>query len=176
MKQVAEKMIGDGSADAQIEAARILMLNGGASMVYHSMSDDDVAAIMRNPLVSIASDSGVIDATSGVPHPRGSGNNARVLGEYVRERKVITLEEAVRKMTSLPAAFFGFEGRGVIQEGAAADLVLFDPAKVKDEATYASPLAFPTGIPHVLVNGVFVVRDGKTTGARPGEILYRGRR
>ena len=176
MKQVAEKMIGDGAADAQIEAARILMLNGGASMVYHFMSEDDVAAIMRNPLVSIASDSGVIDAASGVPHPRGSGNTARVLGEYVRERKVITLEEAVRKMTSLPASFFKFEGRGVIQEGAAADLVLFDPAKVKDEATYAAPLAFPTGIPHVLVNGIFVVRDGKTTGARPGEILLRGRR
>jgi len=176
MKQVAEKMIGDGAADAQIEAARILMLNGGASMVYHFMNEDDVASIMRHPMVSIASDSGVIDAGSGVPHPRGSGNTARVLGEYVRERKVITLEEAVRKMTSLPASFFKFEGRGIIQEGAAADLVLFDPAKVKDEATYAAPLAFPTGIPHVLVNGVFVVRDGKTTGARPGEILLRGRR
>jgi N-acyl-D-amino-acid deacylase len=79
-------------------------------------------------------------------------------------------------MTSLPAEFFKFEGRGVIREGAAADLVLFDPATVKDLATYEKPQAFPAGIPHVLVNGVFVVRDGKTTGARPGQILLRGRR
>jgi N-acyl-D-aspartate/D-glutamate deacylase len=108
-----------------------------------------------------------------VPHPRGYGNNARVLGEYVRERKVITLEEAVRKMTSLPAAHFGFAGRGVIAEGAAADLVVFDPATVKDEATYPAPHAYASGIPHVIVNGVFVVRDSKATGARPGQILRR---
>ena len=175
MKQVAETMIGDGSPDAQLEAARILQLNGGASMVYHFMNEDDVARIMKHPMVAIASDSGIVDQSSGVPHPRGSGNAARVLGEYVRERKVLTLEDAVRKMTALPAEFFRFEGRGVIKEGAVADLVLFDPLTVKDEATYASPLAFPKGIPHVLVNGVFVVRDGKTTGARPGEILERKR-
>jgi N-acyl-D-aspartate/D-glutamate deacylase len=79
-------------------------------------------------------------------------------------------------MTSLPASFFGFPGRGVIREGAYADLVLFDAAKVKDEATYADPRAYPTGMPHVLVNGVFVVRDGKTTGARPGMVLPRMRK
>ena len=152
------------------------MLNGGASMVYHFMDEEDVARIMRHPMVSVASDAGVIEPGSGVPHPRGYGNNARVLGEYVRERKVLSLEEAVRKMTSLPAEHFRFEGRGVIREGAVADLVLFDPARVKDEATYAAPHAFPTGIPHVIVNGVFVVRDGQTTGARPGDILMRKRR
>ncbi len=176
MKQVAERMIGDGSADAQLEAARILMLNGGASMVYHFMDEADVERIMQHPMVSVASDAGVVEPGSGAPHPRTYGNTARVLGEYVRERKVLSLEEAVRKMTSLPAEFFKFEGRGVIREGAVADLVLFDPAKVKDNATYASPQAFPSGIPHVLVNGVFVVRDGKTTGARPGELLSRARR
>ena len=173
MKQVAEKLSGSGTADAQLEAARTLMIGGGASMVYHFMGEDDIARIMRHPTVSFASDSGVLQPGNGVPHPRGYGNNARVLAEYVRERKVVPLEEAIRKMTSLPAAFFGFVDRGVIKEGAAADLVVFDPATVKDEATYAAPHAYATGIPHVLVNGVFVVRDGKATGARPGQILRK---
>jgi N-acyl-D-amino-acid deacylase len=173
MKQVAETLSGSGSADAQLEAARTLMIGGGASMVYHFMGDDDIARIMRHPMVSFASDAGVLQPGNGVPHPRGYGNNARVLGEYVRQRKVITLEEAVRKMTSLPAAHFGFSGRGVIAEGAAADLVVFDPATVKDEATYPAPHAYASGMPHVIVNGVFVVRDGKVTGARPGQILRR---
>ena len=171
MKQVAEKMIGNGSADAQLEAARRMMIGGGASMVYHLMGDDDIARIMRHPMVSFASDADVLERGAGVPHPRGYGNAVRVLSEYVRERKVISLEDAVRKMTSLPAQHFGFAGRGVIREGAAADLVVFDPAKVKDEATYPAPHAFASGLPHVLVNGVFVVRDGKTTGAKPGQIL-----
>jgi N-acyl-D-amino-acid deacylase len=175
MKQVAERIAGGGSADAQIEAARTLMIGGGASMVYHFMGDDDIARIMRHPMVAFASDAGVIQPGSGVPHPRGYGNAVRVLAEYVRERKTISLEDAVRKMTSLPAAHFGFEGRGVIKEGAAADLVLFDPATVRDEATYAVPHAYASGVPHVLVNGVFVVKDGKTTGARPGQILRRAR-
>jgi N-acyl-D-amino-acid deacylase len=175
MKQVAERMIGTGSAGAQLEAARILMLNGGASMIYHAMQDDDVVRILQHPMVSVASDAGVGDEADGPVHPRAFGNTARVLGEYVRERKGLTLEEAVRKMTSLPAGFFKFEDRGVIREGAVADLVLFDPATVRDLATYERPRAFPTGIPHVLVNGVFVVRDGRTTGARPGVILLRGR-
>ena len=173
MKQVAEKMIGSGSADAQLEAARRMMIAGGASMVYHFMGDEDIARIMRHPMVSFASDSGVIERGAGVPHPRGYGNAARILSEYVRERKIISLEDAVRKMTSLPAAFFGFSGRGVIKDGAVADLVVFDPARVKDEATYPAPHAFASGMPHVLVNGVFVVRDGKTTGAKPGRILRR---
>ena len=99
------------------------------------MSDDDVARILKHPMVSVASDAGVNAGGDQTAHPRAFGNTARVLGEYVRERKILTLEEAVRKMTSLPAAFFKFEGRGVIREGAAADLVLFDPATVKDAAT-----------------------------------------
>ena len=145
------------------------MLGGGASMVYHFMGDDDIVRIMRHPMVSFASDAGVIEPGAGVPHPRGYGNNARVLGEFVRDRKVISLEDAVRKMTSLPAQHFGFAGRGIIAEGAAADLVLFDAARVRDLATYDKPHAYAEGIPHVLVNGTFVVRDGKTTGERPGK-------
>jgi N-acyl-D-amino-acid deacylase len=173
MTQVAAKMIGDGAPDSQLEAARILQLNGGAAMIYAFMKDEDVSRILKDPLVSIASDAGVSEAGDKTSHPRAFGNTARVLGLYVREQKLMTLEEAVRKMTSLPATFFKFDGRGVISEGAVADLVLFDPATINDAAT---PGTFPVGIPHVLVNGVFVVRDGKTTGARPGQVLRRGRR
>lgn len=174
MKQVAAKLVGKDDADGQLEAARRMMIAGGASMVYHFMGEDDIARIMRHPMVAFASDAGVLTPGSGVPHPRGYGNTVRVLGEYVRERKVLPLEDAVRKMTSLPAAHFGFEGRGVIRVGAAADLVVFDPATVRDQATYAAPHAFASGVPHVLVNGQFVVRDGRTTSARPGQVLRRG--
>ena len=173
IKQVARKMIGDESADSQLEAARILMLNGGASMIYAFMSDEDVERILKHPMVSVASDASAATAGDKTTHPRAFGNAARVLGEFVRERKALTIEEAVRKMTSLPAAFFKFEGRGIVKEGAAADLVLFDPATVKDAGVSG---AFPSGIPHVIVNGVFVVRDGQGTAARPGQILYRSRR
>ena len=171
MKDVALKLEGSTTADAQLEAARRLMIAGGASMVYHFMSEDDIERIMKHPQVAVASDSGVLQPGAGVPHPRGNGNTVRVLGEYVRERKVITLEEAVRKMTSLPARHFGFRDRGEIRQGAAADLVVFDPARVRDRATYASPHAAPEGILHVLVNGLFVVRDGEPTAERPGVVL-----
>jgi N-acyl-D-amino-acid deacylase len=173
MRQVAEKLHGSGSADAQFEAARTLMLGGGESMVYHFMGDEDIVRIMKHPAVGVASDSGVLEPGAGVPHPRGYGNNARVLGQFVRERRILTLEEAIRKMTSLPAAHFGFAGRGVIREGAAADLVLLDPARVGDAATYDRPHAYPTGILHVIVNGVPVVRQGEHTDARPGQVLRR---
>ena len=171
MKEVARKLVGSTTADAQFEAARQLMLGDGASMVYHFMSDDDIERIMRHPMVGIASDANLVQPGAGVPHPRGYGNAVRVLGEYVRERKTISLEEAVRKMTSLPATHFGFADRGVIREGAAADLVIFDPATVRDTATYAAPHAYPEGIVHVLVNGEFAVRDGQPAPARAGAVL-----
>ena len=171
MKQVAAKLEGAESADAQFEAARDMMLAGGASMVYHFMSDQDIDRIMRHPLVGIASDSSVLTMGEGAPHPRGYGNNARVLGEYVRARKVITLEEAVRKMTSLPAEQFRFADRGRIAEGYFGDLVVFDRATVGDAATFDKPHAYARGIPHVLVNGVPVIRSGEHTGAKPGRAL-----
>jgi N-acyl-D-aspartate/D-glutamate deacylase len=171
MGEVAEKFWGSRSAGAQLEAARALMIGGGASMVYHFMDEADVTRILQHAAVSIASDASVIDPGAGTPHPRGYGNTARVLGTYVRDRKVLSLEEAVHKMTSLPAAHFGFDGRGVIREGAIADLVVFDPATVADRATFAAPHAFPTGIPHVVVHGQLVVHGGKLTGARPGQLL-----
>jgi N-acyl-D-aspartate/D-glutamate deacylase len=104
-----------------------------------------------------------------VPHPRGYGTNARVLGKYVRERRLITLEDAVRKMTSQPALAFRFDDRGIIRPGYAADLVLFDSEKVIDKATFEKPHQYPEGIPTVIVNGHVVLRDGQLTGLLPGE-------
>jgi N-acyl-D-amino-acid deacylase len=171
LEQAAARLKRSGSLDAQLETARDLMIGGGATMVYHLMSDDDVVRIMRHPWVAIASDSGVLTPGDGVPHPRGYGNNTRVLGEYVRSRHVLGLEEAVRKMTSLPAEHFRFGGRGRIKVGYAADITIFDRRTVADTATFEKPHAFAAGVPYVLVNGVVVVRKGQHTGARPGEIL-----
>jgi N-acyl-D-amino-acid deacylase len=171
MRQVAIRKGGGDSPDAQFEAAREMLLDGGASMVYHVMSDDDVDRIMRHPQVSIASDASVITFGEGVPHPRGYGNNARVLGTYVRARHVLALEEAIRKMTSLPATHFKLAGRGTIRAGFAADLVVFDPAGVADTATYDAPHAYATGVSYVFVNGVAVVKGGAQTDARPGQVI-----
>lgn len=168
--QIAEKK-GDRSPGAQLEVAREMMLAGGASMVYHFMSDEDVERIMKHPRVGFASDSGVLAFGSGVPHPRGYGNNARVLGEYVRKRRVMALEEAIRKMTSLPAQHFHFADRGLVRDRYAADLVILDPLTVADAATFERPHSYAVGIPHVLVNGVFVIRNGEHTGATPGQAL-----
>jgi len=140
-------------------------------MVYHKMNEDDVRRIMREPWTMIASDSGVRRFNEGVPHPRGYGNNARVLGHYVRELKALTLEDAVRKMTSLPAQTFGLRDRGLIREGFAADLVIFDENTVNDRATFEQPHQYPVGISHVFVNGEAVLTEGKMTTARPGAAL-----
>jgi N-acyl-D-amino-acid deacylase len=171
LAQVAARRSGTSGLDAQLEAARELLLDGGAQMVYHFMSDDDVDRIMRHPLVAVASDSSVLAFGEGVPHPRGYGDNARVLGTYVRARRVLSLEEAVRKMTSLPAAHFHFANRGLIRTGYAADLVVFDPDRVGDPATYDKPHAYAEGIPFVIVNGAVVVRNGLQTTARPGQVI-----
>ena len=171
MREVAAKMKSSGSADAQLEAAREMMLRGGASMVYHLMSDRDVDRIMQHPSVAVASDSAVLTPGEGTPHPRGYGNSVRVLGEYVRTRRVVTLEEAVRKMTSLPAHHFRFSDRGLLKEGYAADVTIFDPARVADVATFEKPHGFAAGVPHVLVNGIAVVRNGAHTGAAAGQVL-----
>lgn len=173
IKQIAQKVRGSESVEAQLEVAREMLRAGGAQMVYHLMSEPDVARIMRHPMVGVASDASVNTPGQGIPHPRGYGNTVRVLGTYVRQDKVLTLEEAVRKMTSLPAAHFGFADRGLIKAGYAADLVIFDPRTVTDRATFEAPHAYPAGLPHVLVNGVLVIRDGVVTGARPGTILTR---
>jgi N-acyl-D-amino-acid deacylase len=171
MKEVAVRLKGNGSAEAQFEAARDMLRAGGAGMVYHLMSEDDVSTILRHPQVAVASDGALPIFGKDATHPRAYGNNARVLGLYVRERKTIPLEEAIRKMAGLPAAHFKLSGRGLIQEGYAADLVLFDPAKVGDAATFEKPHAYAMGFPYVLVNGVPVVDRGEISEGKPGQMV-----
>jgi N-acyl-D-amino-acid deacylase len=162
----------DVTMEDQYRAIIDIVLHGGASCVFHSMAEEDVENIMRSPLVSIASDSGVRAFGVAQPHPRGYGTNARVLGHYARERRTIPLEDAVRKMTSLPATAFRFNDRGLLREGYVADITVFDPATVSDKATFEQPHQYSVGIVHVLVNGEFVLRDAKMTGALPGKPVY----
>jgi N-acyl-D-amino-acid deacylase len=162
----------DVTMEDQYRAVIDLAQRGGGSMVFHTMDEREVEDIMRHPLVSIASDSGVRSFGSGVPHPRGYGTNARVLGNYVREKKVITLEDAVRKMTSLPATAFRMEDRGLLRAGYAADLTIFDPATVSDKATFEKPHAYAEGVKYVIVNGRLVLKAGTMTGLLPGGPVY----
>jgi N-acyl-D-amino-acid deacylase len=159
-------------AQADQIIAMYIASDGRVGMVYHTMSEGDVEYIMQQPFCMVASDAGVIQYGRGVPHPRGYGDNARVLGRYVREKKLLRLEEAIRKMTSLPAQTFGFWDRGLIREGFAADLVIFDPQRIVDRATFAQPHQYPEGIRFVLVSGTVVINDGQHTDARTGKILY----
>lgn len=140
-------------------------------MVYFSMNEDDLRRIAQYPFNMFASDAGINKYGVGVPHPRAYGTNARVLGTYVRDLKIIRLEEAIRRMTSLPALRFGFADRGLLREGYAADIVIFDERTVGDRATFDKPHAYSTGISYVLVNGVITSENGKHTGARAGSLL-----
>ncbi len=145
--------------------------------VYFIIDEGDLALALKQPWVAIGSDGSslAIDGPlrAGVPHPRNFGTFPRVLGRYVRELKVISLEEAVRKMTSLPASILGLTDRGAIKEGMWADLVIFDPATVADQATFEDPFQYPVGINTVLVNGTVVLDEGTHTNARPGKVLKR---
>jgi N-acyl-D-amino-acid deacylase len=146
------------------------------SAVYFSMSEEDVETVLRQSWVSVGVDGGVRPADparSDRPHPRAFGTFPRILGHYVRERGVLTLEEAIRRFTSLAAARMGLDDRGVLKAGLAADIALFDPVAVIDRATFEEPVQTSVGIRHVLVNGVPVLRDGQPTGARPGRGLLR---
>jgi len=145
---------------------------GGASAVFHGMSEDDVKRIMKYPYNMFASDASIRVFGFGSPHPRGYGTNARVLSKYVREEKVISLEEAVRRMTSLPAQKFNLRDRGLLREGYAADLLIFDENKVRDASTFEKPHAYSEGFEVVIVNGVITVEDGKHLGVRAGRALY----
>ena len=155
------------------EAETILemMEQGGAGMVFHGMGEADVRAIMQYPFNMFASDASIRVFKSGNPHPRGYGTNARVLGKYVREEKLISLEEAIRRMTSLPAQKFQLKNRGILKEGYAADIVIFDEQKVGDRSTYDNPHQYSVGFQHVLVNGQLTVENGKHTGIRGGTTL-----
>jgi N-acyl-D-amino-acid deacylase len=174
IKAIAKEARGKSDLDNQIAQILEMYEAGGAGMVYHTMSEEDVKEIMREPFTMIASDSGVRRLGEGVPHPRGYGNNARVLGHYVRELRLLSLEDAVRKMTSLPAQTFNLRDRGLLREGFAADVVIFDEAGVADRATFERPHQYPAGISTVLVNGEAVFANGEMTKARPGAALRGG--
>lgn len=178
LKQAAKVRLGRDDRDSQARVAIDLFIESKGrriSMVYHKMCEEDVETIMRAPFVAVACDAGIRVRSMARPHPRGSGNNARVLSRYVRDRKVIPLELAVRKMSSLPAEVFSIEGRGSIKVGAWADCVLFDPEKVRDRATYEDPFESPDGIPWVIVNGRVAVANGKPNGTRAGQVLRHRR-
>jgi len=157
------------------QAAVDIVLAGGASIVSFNMSEDDIERIMRQPWTMGSSDGGLVAPGASQPHPRNNGAFARRLARYVRERHTVTLEHAIRTMTSLPAQVFGFTGRGEIREGAFADIVIFDPAKVVDRATYENPHQLAEGIDWVLVNGKIARRDGEFTGVRAGQVLRKGK-
>jgi N-acyl-D-amino-acid deacylase len=159
------------TADNEIETILKMVEDGGASMVFFSMDEKDLKTIMQYPFNMIASDAGINKFGSGVPHPRGYGTNARVLGRYVREMKIVRLEEIIRRMTSLPAQKFQLADRGLLRPGMAADIVVFDENSVNDKATFEKPHQYAVGFKYVLVNGVVTVDEGKHNGTRAGVVL-----
>lgn len=170
----------EGKTLAQIAKARgttptrtalNMLAKGNASIVSFNMSEKDIAAIMRQPYTMTSSDGGLVLPTEGRPHPRNNGAFARKLARYVGDRHTVSLEAAIRSMTTLPALVFGMKDRGAIREGMAADIVVFDPAKVRDRATYTDPHQLADGMSYVLVNGVLVVENGQFTDARPGKVI-----
>ena len=159
----------ENAAPVVIDAVR----KGGAGTIYHVLDEEDVKRIMAHPQTMIASDGRLNRLGDAVPHPRAYGTFPRVLGKYVREEKVLTLEQAIRKMTAMPAARLGLTDRGCLREGCAADVTIFSAQQVKDVGSYADPHHYPEGIPWVIVNGVPVVENGTFGAARPGKVLRR---
>jgi N-acyl-D-amino-acid deacylase len=157
------------------EAGIWLVEQGNCGGIFHAISEQDLERILRHPVTMIASDGEIPIFGKAAPHPRSYGTFARVLAVYVRERNIITLEDAVRKMTSLPAQRLGLSDRGLLRPGLKADVAVFDPARVRDTATFDKPHQYAEGFSYVIVNGE-IVFDGKAmTSARPGKVLY-GRR
>ena len=172
--QAAKLLRGADTLDDQIETILDIEARGGAQGVFHGMSETDLQKFLVLPQTMIASDAGPRRFGNAVPHPRGYGNNARVLGRYVRELKVLPLEEAVRKMTSLPTKTFHLKDRGELKTGAIADVVIFDAAKVADPSTFDDPHHYAVGFTDIVVNGTPVIRAGALTEARPGRPVKRG--
>jgi N-acyl-D-aspartate/D-glutamate deacylase len=169
------KMTGKDPADAAWDL--VAQGSGRVMAIYHMMGEDDIETALRFPWTSIGSDAGAILAPgetdqTGLPHPRSFGNATRVIAWYVKQRHVLTLEEAVRKQTSWPATRMRLANRGSIKEGNFADVTVFDLETLDDRATYAAPMSYPTGIRYVLVNGAVTIDNGAHTGARAGRVLY----
>lgn len=166
--EAAKIVRGADTLDDQIELILDIEVRGGAGAIFHGMDEQDLQTFMKHPLTMIASDGGPRRLGEDVPHPRSYGDNARVLGHYVRELKLLSLEEAVRRMTALPAQTFHLKDRGMLKAGAFADIVIFDPAKVADPSTFNDPHHYAEGFSDVIVNGGAVIRDGQLTEVRSG--------
>jgi dihydroorotase/N-acyl-D-amino-acid deacylase len=156
------------------DVAMDLIVEGDIGAIYHTMSEDDVVRILRHPATMIASDGEVPVFGKDAPHPRSYGTFPRVIARYVREKNILTLEEAVRKMTSFPAQRVRLHDRGILRPGMKADVVVFDPATFADKATFENPHQYAVGVSYVLVNGVLILDGGTMTAARPGRVLRSG--
>jgi N-acyl-D-amino-acid deacylase len=161
-----------------VETLLDLLVEDSSSIgtAYFITAEENIRKLMPLPWISYGSDEAA-QAPEGVflksmPHPRAYGNFARVLGKYVRDEKLLSLQAAVRKLTSLPATNLGLDHRGLLREGYFADVVVFDPQTIADRATYAQPHQYAVGVKHVFVNGVQVLKDGEHTGAKPGRALW----
>jgi N-acyl-D-aspartate/D-glutamate deacylase len=177
MDEVASMMGPGGQGEEPVDALCDLLISEmmDVDAIYFSMSEADVRLAMQQPWVGVGSDGSAVspDMTfAGRPHPRFYGTFPRALGHYVREEKVLTLSNAIRKMTSLSAQITGLADRGLLRPGLAADIAIFDPDKIADQATFEAPMQYPVGIPYVIVNGVVVIDRGQHTGAKPGRVLY----
>lgn len=174
-KNLAEVTRGRGQEptfENAAETAMDLVRRGNCSGIFHAIGEEDVVRIMRSPYTMIASDGDIPVFGQASPHPRSYGTFARVLGVYVREKHVITLEDAVRRMSGYPAARLKIWDRGLLRPGMKADVVVFDPATVADRAQYDKPHQYSVGFRDVIVNGKFAMREGQVTSERPGRVLY----
>lgn len=159
------------TATDEAETVLQMMEKGGATMIFHGMGNEDIKRIMQYPFNMFASDASIRVFNNGNPHPRGYGTNARVLSKYVRDEKIITLEEAIRRMTSLPAQKFQLKERGILREGYAADILIFDEKKVQDISTYEKPHQYSRGFVYVIVNGKLTIDNNIHNGTRAGITL-----
>jgi len=148
-----------------------MMLSGGADTVCFGMSEENTKRILAHPLCMICTDGSAQAKGAGIVHPRNFGAFARVLGQYTRDEKICDLQDAIHKMTGLPAGKIGLKKRGILKKGNYADIVIFDPKTVNDTATYQNPKEYPTGISHIIINGKIAVENGEHTGALAGQVL-----
>ncbi|HLG17103.1 MAG TPA: amidohydrolase family protein [Blastocatellia bacterium] len=171
LAQITRERGRSSSIEDAAETAMELIERGGGSGVFHAINEGDVLAIMKDPMTMIGSDGEIPVFGQGAPHPRSYGTFARVLGVYVREKQALMLEDAIRKMTSLPAARLGLHDRGLLRPQMKADIVIFDPDRVRDRATFEQPHQYAEGFTYVIVNGTLILDEGKITEARPGRVL-----
>ena len=172
LSQIAKERGMAPTVENAAEVVAWLVDNGSCRGVFHAMSEDDLLRIIVHPATMVASDGEVPIFGRGAPHPRSYGTFARVLAVYVREKKVLTLEDAVRRMSSMPAMRIGLTDRGILRPGMKADIAVFDPAHVRDAATFERPHQYAEGFSHVIVNGQVAYEKGAMTAARPGKVLY----